>query len=203
MNYDNIPQRIKDTGQFCTWKYEQRKERMTKVPYNPVTGQKASVDRPETFVDFKTAIKVANAYSGIGIHVTGQIIAIDLDHCIEDNPPYGYVKDLQDKLHWIVDEEVADVVREIFHLCMQGFGPPQIAKELTKRKILCPTAHFKDIGLNPGYVPANPCAWQSRTVADILSKQEYLGHTVNFKSHKKSYKSKKTIKNDPSEWQIF
>lgn len=37
MNYDNIPQLIKDTEQFCTWKYEQRKDHMTKVPYNPVT----------------------------------------------------------------------------------------------------------------------------------------------------------------------
>lgn len=45
MNYDNIPKRIKDTGQFCTWKYEQRKDCMTKVPYNPVTGRKASVDK--------------------------------------------------------------------------------------------------------------------------------------------------------------
>lgn len=58
---------------------------MTKVPYNPVTGQKASVDKPETFVDFNTAVKAANAYSGIGIRITGQIIAIDLDHCIEDD----------------------------------------------------------------------------------------------------------------------
>ena len=85
MNYDNIPQRIKDTGQFCTWKYEQRKERMTKVPYNPVTGRKASVDKPETFVDFNTAVNGANAYNGIGIRVTGQIIAVDLDHCIADD----------------------------------------------------------------------------------------------------------------------
>lgn len=85
MNYDNIPQRIRDTGQFCTWKYEQRKDRMTKVPYNPVTGQKASADKPETFVDFNTAVNGANAYNGIGIRVTGQIIAIDLDHCIEDD----------------------------------------------------------------------------------------------------------------------
>ena len=42
-----------------------------------------------------------------------------------------------------------------------------------------------------------------RTVADILDRQEYLGHTINFKTRKKSYKLKKTIKNDPSEWQIF
>lgn len=94
MNYDNIPQRIKDTGQFCTWKYEQRKERMTKVPYNPLPGKKASVDRPETFVDFKTAVNAANAYSGIGIRVTGQIIAIDLDHCIEDDVPLPWASEI-------------------------------------------------------------------------------------------------------------
>lgn len=75
------------------------------------------------------------------------------------NPPYGYVKDPLDKLHWVIDEDAATVVKEIFHLCMQGLGPTQIAKELTKRKTLCPTAHFKDIGLNPSYIPANPCAW--------------------------------------------
>lgn len=119
------------------------------------------------------------------------------------NPPYGYVKDPQDKLHWVIDEDAATVVKEIFHLCMQGLGPTKIAKELTVRKVLCPSAYFKEIGLNPGYVPANPYSWQSRSVADILAKQEYLGHTVNFKSHKKSYKSKKKIWNDPSEWQIF
>ena len=84
MNYDNIPQQIKDTGQFCTWKYEKRKNRMTKVPYNPVTGHKASVDKPETFVDFTTTVNAVGAYSGIGIRVTCRIIAIDLDHCIED-----------------------------------------------------------------------------------------------------------------------
>lgn len=61
------------------------------------------------------------------------------------NPPYGYVKDPQDKLHWVIDEDAASVVKEIFHLCMQGLGPTQIAKELTKRNILCPTVHFKNI----------------------------------------------------------
>ena len=49
------------------------------------------------------------------------------------NPPYGYKKDPEDKTHWIVDEEAADVVKEIFRLCMNGYGPTQIAKELRKR----------------------------------------------------------------------
>lgn len=121
------------------------------------------------------------------------------------NPPYGYVKDPQDKLHWIVDEDAAKVVKEIFHLCMQGLGPTQIAKELTKRKIENIVAHGKRNGIN---VPAqqehdDPFIWRTSAVARILTRQEYLGHTVNFKTKRKSYKQKKQLKNDSSEWQIF
>lgn len=84
MNYDNIPQLIKDTGQFCDWKYEQRKGRKTKVPYNALNHQKASVDKPETFVDFKTAVDAVSKYDGIGIRMNSNQGAIDLDHCIEN-----------------------------------------------------------------------------------------------------------------------
>ncbi len=121
------------------------------------------------------------------------------------NPPYGYVKDSQDKLHWIIDEDAATVVKEIFHLCMHGLGPTQIAKELTKRKIENPVAHGKRNGIN---IPAqqdhdDPFIWRTSTIARILTRHEYLGHTVNFKTKRKSYKQKKQLKNDPSEWQIF
>jgi len=108
-------------------------------------------------------------------------------------------------LHWIVDEEAAEVVREIFHLCMSGFGPTQIAKELEKRKIKNPVSHGKTNGIN---VPAqqeydDPFIWRTSSIARMLTRQEYLGHTVNFKTRRKSYKQKKQLKNDPSEWQIF
>lgn len=120
------------------------------------------------------------------------------------NPPYGYVKDPENKHHWIVEETAADVVRRIFHLCMDGYGPSQIAGILEQDKILVPSAYYKSLGISyPAATPDNPYAWQSKTVADILSHQEYLGHTVNFKTYKKSYKSKKKMKNDPSKWQIF
>jgi site-specific DNA recombinase len=62
------------------------------------------------------------------------------------NPPYGYVKDPEDKMHWVIDEEAADVVRQAFHLCMDGYGPTQIAKEFMKRGYRNPTAHAKDMG---------------------------------------------------------
>ncbi len=119
-------------------------------------------------------------------------------------PVSAYLKDPDDKHHWIVDEVAADVVRDIFRLCVAGRGPSQIATELSQRKIPVPTAHLREMGIHtPAKVPDDIYAWQSRTVADILLKMEYLGHTVNFKTKKKSYKSKKKVNNDPAEWVIF
>lgn len=121
------------------------------------------------------------------------------------NPPYGYTKDPEDKTHWVVDEEAAKVVKEAFRLCMQGYGPTQIAKEFSKNRIMNPTAHAKASGIN---IPENrghddDYIWRGSTIVHMLSRQEYLGHTVNFKTYRKSYKQKKQLKNDPSEWQIF
>lgn len=58
------------------------------------------------------------------------------------NPPYGYVKDLNDKKKWIVDEEAAQVVKWIFDLCVAGKGPMQIAKALTAGKVLTVKAYY-------------------------------------------------------------
>lgn len=82
MNYENIPQIIKDIGQCCVWRYELREGKQTKVPYNPITGRKCQVDHPDTFVNFETAVNAANNYDGIGIRVNGSIIGVDIDHCV-------------------------------------------------------------------------------------------------------------------------
>jgi len=122
------------------------------------------------------------------------------------NLPYGYIKDPSDKTHWLVDEEAADVVKEIFRLCIQGYGVSQIANEMNKRHIMNPTAHAKANGID---VPDNredssdDYKWGKSTISHMLSRPEYLGHTVNFKTYRKSYKQKKQLKHDPSEWQIF
>ena len=119
-------------------------------------------------------------------------------------PPYGYLKDPEDKFHWIIDEEAAPVVKLMFELCVAGYGPSQISKELIRRGIPTPTEHFEAIGVKVAAKKSEqPGFWQQRTVVDILEKPEYLGHTVNFRSHKKSFKCKKKVMNDPSEWVIF
>ena len=122
------------------------------------------------------------------------------------NPPYGYVKDPENKQHWIIDEPAAEVVREIFRLCIEGYGPTKISNILEARRIENPVAHGKRNGLK---LPANraeqddPYVWHDSTIARLLSRPEYLGHTVNFKTYRKSYKQKKQLKYNPSEWQIF
>ena len=120
-------------------------------------------------------------------------------------PPYGYMKDPDDKNHWIVDEEAAKNVREIFRLCVSGYGPQQIAGEMTRRGVMNPTAYAKahGRGISDNREDVDSISWKSGTVARLLARMEYLGYTVNFKTYRKSYKNKKQIKADPSEWQIF
>ena len=120
-------------------------------------------------------------------------------------PPYGYMKSSDDKKQWVKDEEAAQVVYEIGLYIMDGLGPSQIARKLTERKILTPAAYYASKGRTTNVTKkGSPYAWNSSTIADIMDRwREYLGHTVNFKTRKKSYKSKKTLLNPESEWKIF
>ena len=119
------------------------------------------------------------------------------------NPPYGYMKDPDDPKRWVVDEEAARVVKRIFNLCLESFGTSQIARILKDDKIETPTAYRIRNGGKSTRVPENSYAWSARTISFILSRQEYLGRTVNFKTSKPSYKSKKKVLNPPEMWKIF
>ena len=123
---------------------------------------------------------------------------------IGSHAPYGYRKNPDNLKEWLVDDEAAAIVREIFSLCVEGYGPTQIANLLTDRKVLCPIMYAVSKGLKRASVtPEVPYQWNATVVAHILDRMEYLGHTVNFKTHVKSYKVKKKIDNDPSQWKIF
>ena len=123
---------------------------------------------------------------------------------IGSHPPYGYMKNPENKKEWIIDEEAAEVVREIFRLCVEGYGPTRIAHILTERKILCPTYYALEKGGKPRTaLPADKFTWNGPVVAKILDRMDYLGHTVNFKTHVKSYKVHKTIYNSPDQWKVF
>ena len=116
--------------------------------------------------------------------------------------PYGYIKDAEGNL--LADEETAPVVRLIFQLAAEGEGPGKIARKLREMEIITPgTLDFHRTGRTDRYDPEHPCQWNSSTIAYILEQMDYLGHTVNFKTTKKSYKSKKKIENTPDKWVVF
>lgn len=119
-------------------------------------------------------------------------------------PPYGYMKSPDNPNQWIIDEEAAQVVKRIFTLCLEGYGTSQIAKLLQKEQVLTPRAYWVTNGRIGGYeMPANPYKWVPDTVSSMLAKPEYLGHTVNFKTFKKSYKSKKSYENPKENQMVF
>lgn len=101
-------------------------------------------------------------------------------------PPYGYI--MGDEENWIIDDETGPVVKEIFALCLSGLGPTKIANILTAKNIPTPgTINYRRYGNKQGHCPQAPCKWIYQTVINILERVEYLGHTVNFKTTKKSY----------------
>ena len=119
---------------------------------------------------------------------------------------YGYRKDPSDKHHWLVDQEAAEVVRYMYALILQGHGPHEIAAILRDQKIERPSYYMSKYGQGTQKNCVDitrPYDWNGTTVSNILAKPEYLGHTVNFRSYKESYKDKKAIKRPPEEWTIF
>ena len=119
---------------------------------------------------------------------------------------YGYRKDPEDKHHWLIDEEAAAVVKRIFQLTVSGHGPQVIADILRDEKIERPAVYLGKRAQGTRQKEAGssrPYDWSSTTVSNILTKPEYMGHTVNFRSYKESYKDKRAIVRPPEEWLVF
>ena len=120
---------------------------------------------------------------------------------ITSQPVYGYLKGEDGR--FIVDEEAAPVVKQIFSLCLAGNGPTKIARVLTEQQIPTPgTLEYRRTGSTRRYYPDYPYRWATNTVVHILERKEYLGHTVNFKTEKVSYKVKSSVEN-PEEKQVI
>ncbi len=125
---------------------------------------------------------------------------------ITTNAPYGYKKDPADHNHWIIDDEAAAVVRHIFKLSIEGHGPYEIANILMREQVETPGYYFSKRSGNAGQgnvPPEHRYDWHGGTVLSILGKPEYMGHTVNFRTYRPSYKSKRAKRNDPDKWVIF
>ena len=117
------------------------------------------------------------------------------------NIPYGYKKG--ENGAWEVDEESAEVVKQIFHMCIEGRGPMQIAKALTTSKVLNPTAYKHSRGLTTRHFDSDPYHWNANTVVHILERKEYTGCTVNFKTYTNSIWDKKQRDTPEENWAIF
>ena len=83
----NIPALLKSSCRFCVWKFEKRNGQKTKMPYNPANGDRARINDPHTFADFKTTLVsyAMGGYDGIGVAVGNGIGAFDIDKCIRED----------------------------------------------------------------------------------------------------------------------
>ena len=121
---------------------------------------------------------------------------------ITSKPVYGYLMDEDE--NFIIDEEAAPVVRQIYSLCLAGNGPTKIARMLTEQEIPTPgTLEFQRTGSLRRYHPGYECKWATNTVVHLLENREYTGCLVNFKTEKPSYKLKHSIENPPEKQAVF
>lgn len=120
-------------------------------------------------------------------------------------PPYGYMKSPENKKKWIVDAEAAQVVQDIFRMCLEGKGNETIARILQEQKVLIPMAYWQSKGLPRGgkKTQPNPYKWGKTTIAKILAQQEYCGDVINFKTYSKSFKNKARMPNPEENWAVF
>lgn len=125
-----------------------------------------------------------------GKHLTGTVI-------------YGYLWN-EKRDQWLVDPEAAEVVKRIFAMTIDGYGPYQIANKLKEEKVLIPSAYLAQHGegVNKNKTFKDVYGWGSSTICNILEKREYLGHTINFKT-RKHFKDKKSHYVPEDEWTIF
>jgi len=123
---------------------------------------------------------------------------------LTNTPPLGYMKDPNDKNKWLIDERCAPTIREIFRLCVNGYNALAIAKILTEKGYDTPKAFYLKQGRNMYRNDTTaPYFWHRSTVYKILRNPNYIGHLVNFKTTRKSYKNKRFIYRDLSEWKII
>ena len=121
---------------------------------------------------------------------------------ITSKPVYGYLMDENE--NFIIDEEAAPVVKQIYNLCLAGNGPTKIARMLTEQQIPTPgTLEYRRTGSTRRYHPGYECKWATNTVVHLLENREYTGCLVNFKTEKPSYKLKHSIENPPEKQAVF
>ena len=119
------------------------------------------------------------------------------------NPPFGYKKDPNDKEKWIIDDEAAATVRRIFQMYVDGYRISEIGHKLTEEKVETPILYYMNRGIKTNARSEYPEIWDLMSIKYILSQTAYAGHTVNFQTAVKSYKTKKQIRLPKEDWIIY
>lgn len=119
------------------------------------------------------------------------------------NPPFGYIKDPNDKDKWIIDEEAAGTVRRIFQMFVDGVRMPEIARKLTEEKVETPQLYNIHRDRSIHKLSEYPEIWSVGTIKNMLDQVAYVGHTVNFQTAKKSYKNKKQVRLPKESWVVY
>jgi len=119
--------------------------------------------------------------------------------------PYGYLKDPKDRHRLVVNPDTAPIVREIFHWYVyDGMSKQAITKKLIEQGTPSPASYKHDNVSKKYHNPHTDAAghglWSHRTVDQILRNEVYIGNLVQGKKRVKSYKIKKIVPVDPSEW---
>ena len=120
LRYDGVPPDLRASACFCLWGYRHRNGKQTKVPYSPATGAKARANDQSTFGGFEDAVRALGRrpqeYDGLGVGLFGDLVGVDIDHCINDSGELSSVaKDIIDSLNSYT--EISPSGRGVHVLC--------------------------------------------------------------------------------------
>ncbi len=116
---------------------------------------------------------------------------------------YGYKKDPKQKGHLIIDEQAADIVREVFTMFSHGYGKTAIARMLNDRGIPNPTEYKRQQGLRYKQpTMKNSTLWKYFAISNMLTNEIYIGNMVQGKYGSISYKTKQNKPRPKSEWYV-
>lgn len=115
--------------------------------------------------------------------------------------PYGYKKSEKNKNKLVVDEQVANNIKNIFDMKLLGYSSKAIADELNRLGVLTPRKYKESQGFKcNGFQNTKGGTWSAKTVNRIIENEVYIGNTLQGKSVTLSYKNKKQIEKEKEEW---
>ena len=122
---------------------------------------------------------------------------------ISGTTPYGYAIDPEDKHHLVINEQEAEIVREVFKMALDGAGKIKITKYLNNKGILCrkelQRRKKQKLTLKP-FAIDSVYLWGTTTIGRMLQNETYIGNLVQCKTTNLSYKNHKSVDVKEEDW---